>query len=59
MRTEISTKFTRERLEGDLAAAGLDLAHWLTDPERLYAVSLARPRGVATGADALTELRGG
>ena len=43
MRTEISTKFTRERLEGDLAAAGLHLAHWLTDPEELYAVSLARP----------------
>ena len=44
MRTEISTKFTRERLEGDLAAAGLELAHWLTDPQGLYAVSLARPR---------------
>jgi L-histidine N-alpha-methyltransferase len=59
MRIEISTKFTRERLEGDLAAAGLDLAHWLTDPDGLYAVSLARPRGVATGTDALVELRGG
>ncbi|HEV2819428.1 MAG TPA: L-histidine N(alpha)-methyltransferase [Solirubrobacteraceae bacterium] len=43
MRTEISTKFTRERLEGDLAAAGLRLAHWLTDPGELYAVSVARP----------------
>ncbi|MDQ3769191.1 MAG: L-histidine N(alpha)-methyltransferase [Actinomycetota bacterium] len=42
MRTEISTKFTRERLEGDLAAAGLHLAHWLTDAEELYAVSVAR-----------------
>ena len=44
MRTEISTKFTRERLQGDLAAAGLHLAHWLTDPDGLYAVTLARPR---------------
>ena len=43
MRTEISTKFTRERVEGDLAAAGLHLAHWLTDPDELYAVSVARP----------------
>lgn len=44
MRTEISTKFTRERLDGDLAAAGLQLAHWLTDPDELYALSVARPR---------------
>ena len=31
LRTEISAKFTRERLEADYAAAGLELAEWLTD----------------------------
>jgi L-histidine Nalpha-methyltransferase len=45
MRTEISAKFTRERLEGDCAAAGLDLTAWLTDPAGLFALSLARPAG--------------
>src|SRR4051794_28726090 len=43
MRTEISTKFTRERLEADYAAAGLRLAEWLTDARGWYALSLARP----------------
>ena len=43
MRTEISAKFTRERLQGDLAAAGLDLVEFLTDPEGLFALSLSRP----------------
>jgi L-histidine Nalpha-methyltransferase len=42
MRTEISAKFTRERLEGDLAAAGLALAAWHTDPQNWFALSLAR-----------------
>lgn len=42
MRTEISAKFTRERLRGDLAAAGLELAEMLTDPDELFAVSLVR-----------------
>jgi L-histidine Nalpha-methyltransferase len=44
LRTEISAKFTPERLEGDLAAAGLELVHWLTDPEALFALSLSRVR---------------
>jgi L-histidine Nalpha-methyltransferase len=43
MRTEISSKFTRARLESDFAAAGLELAEWLTDPDRLFALTLARP----------------
>jgi L-histidine N-alpha-methyltransferase len=43
LRTEISAKFTPERLEGDLAAAGLELAHWMTDPEGLFALTLSRP----------------
>jgi L-histidine N-alpha-methyltransferase len=43
MRTEISAKFTRARLEGDLAAAGLELVGWYTDAEGRFALSLARP----------------
>ncbi|MEA2396277.1 MAG: L-histidine Nalpha-methyltransferase [Solirubrobacteraceae bacterium] len=42
LRTEISAKFTRERLAGDLAAAGLELRDVLTDPEDLFALSLSR-----------------
>jgi L-histidine N-alpha-methyltransferase len=42
MRTEISAKFTTQRLEGDLAAAGLQLVRWFTDPEQLFALTLAR-----------------
>ncbi len=42
LRTEISAKFTRARLEGDLAAAGLELVRWLTDPDGLFALSLSR-----------------
>jgi L-histidine Nalpha-methyltransferase len=43
MRTEISTKFTRERLETSYADAGLELVEWWTDPDELYALSLAKP----------------
>ncbi len=52
MRTEISTKFTRERLEASYADAGLELVEWGTDPEQLYALSLARraDRGSARSA---------
>ena len=42
MRTEISTKFARPGLEGIYAEAGLELTSWWTDPEGLYALSLAR-----------------
>ncbi|MEA2244433.1 MAG: L-histidine Nalpha-methyltransferase, partial [Solirubrobacteraceae bacterium] len=42
LRTEISAKFTTERLRGDLAAAGLVLVELYTDPPGLFAVSLAR-----------------
>jgi L-histidine N-alpha-methyltransferase len=42
MRTEISAKFTRERLQADLAAAGLELVRWLTDAEQLFALTLSR-----------------
>jgi L-histidine N-alpha-methyltransferase len=42
LRTEISAKFTRARLEADLAAAGLALDGWYTDPRDWFALSLAR-----------------
>jgi L-histidine N-alpha-methyltransferase len=44
LRTEISAKFTPARLERDLSAAGLQLVRWLTDPERLFALTLSRLR---------------
>jgi L-histidine N-alpha-methyltransferase len=43
MRTEISAKFRRERVEAELAAAGLALAAWWTDPGDDFAVSLSVP----------------
>jgi L-histidine N-alpha-methyltransferase len=43
MRTEISAKFTRERVAADLAAAGLSLASWHTDPDEWFALSLSTP----------------
>jgi L-histidine Nalpha-methyltransferase len=42
LRTEISAKFTPERVRADLGAAGLELVRWLTDPEDLFALSLSR-----------------
>jgi L-histidine Nalpha-methyltransferase len=42
MRTEISTKFLRPGLEGIYKEAGLELTDWWTDPDGLYALSLAR-----------------
>ena len=43
VRTEISAKFRRERVEAELAAAGLALDGWWTDPAGDFALSLARP----------------
>ena len=42
MRTEISTKFSRPRLEAVYADAGLELVGWFTDEAGDYALSLAR-----------------
>src|SRR4051812_2995523 len=42
LRTEISAKFTPERLEGDLRAAGLEPAAFLTDDDSRFAVALSR-----------------
>jgi L-histidine N-alpha-methyltransferase len=45
LRTEISAKFTRQRIEADLRAAGLRLEHWYTDPDEMFALSLVAPDG--------------
>lgn len=44
LRTEISAKFTPERISGDLAAAGMELVETLTDQDGLFALTLARIR---------------
>jgi L-histidine N-alpha-methyltransferase len=41
MRTEISAKFRRERVESELAAAGFELVHWWTDRVGDFALSLS------------------
>jgi L-histidine N-alpha-methyltransferase len=41
MRTEISAKFTRERVAAELTAAGLRLSAWHTDASEWFALSLA------------------
>jgi L-histidine N-alpha-methyltransferase len=46
MRTEISAKFTRERVAAELSAAGLVLAGWHTDENDWFALSLARRASV-------------
>jgi L-histidine Nalpha-methyltransferase len=43
LRTEISAKFTPERLQRDFHAAGMELAGMWTDADELFALSLARP----------------
>ncbi|PPS72481.1 L-histidine N(alpha)-methyltransferase [Streptomyces sp. MH60] len=44
LRTEVSAKFRREGVRAELAAAGLDLAHWWTDGEGRFALSLSVAR---------------
>jgi L-histidine N-alpha-methyltransferase len=41
MRTEISAKFRRERVESELAAAGFELVRWWTDRAGDFALSLS------------------
>ncbi len=43
LRTEVSAKFRRERVEAELAAAGLALTSWWTDPDGDFGVSLSVP----------------
>ncbi|WP_370963476.1 L-histidine N(alpha)-methyltransferase [Amycolatopsis sp. cg9] len=42
IRTEISAKFRPSGVEAELAAAGFELAHWWTDSQQRFGVSLAR-----------------
>lgn len=41
LRTEISAKFRRDKVAAELAAAGLRLETWMTDPAEDFALSLA------------------
>lgn len=41
MRTEVSAKFTQDVVRGELADAGMELAHWWTDDAGRFALSLA------------------
>jgi L-histidine Nalpha-methyltransferase len=43
MRTEVSAKFRPERVEAELAAAGLRMTQWWTDPDGDFGVSLSVP----------------
>jgi L-histidine Nalpha-methyltransferase len=40
--TEISTKYDREKVESLLTGTGFELVRWYTDPDELFALSLAR-----------------
>lgn len=44
MLTEISAKFRKEGVDSELADAGLEMTHWLTDPRGDFALSLSRLR---------------
>jgi L-histidine Nalpha-methyltransferase len=43
IRTEISTKFTRARLQEELAGAGMELVAFFTDDDGMFGLSVARP----------------
>ena len=42
IRTEISTKFDRDRVSRLLDRSGFQLVDWFTDPDSLFALSLSR-----------------
>ncbi|MFF4363179.1 L-histidine N(alpha)-methyltransferase [Streptomyces sp. NPDC001604] len=44
LRTEVSAKFRKEGVRTELSAAGLELAHWWTDEEGRFALSLSVAR---------------
>ena len=50
MRTEISAKFTRQRVEAELGEAGLALRRWWTDSHGDFALALAQPAAAAAPA---------
>jgi L-histidine N-alpha-methyltransferase len=43
LRTEVSAKFRRSGVQRELAAAGLAMTHWWTDPDGDFGLSLAVP----------------
>jgi L-histidine N-alpha-methyltransferase len=43
MRTEVSAKFRAVGVRSELAAAGLSMRSWWTDPEGQFGLSLAVP----------------
>jgi L-histidine N-alpha-methyltransferase len=59
MRTEVSAKFTRARVERELSAAGLELVAWCTDPGGDFALSLSRRAAGASGAGPASSAAGG
>lgn len=44
LRTEISAKFRRDGVAGELAASGMELRHWWTDADARFALALVVPR---------------
>ncbi|MGP3986155.1 L-histidine N(alpha)-methyltransferase [Streptomyces sp. 3N207] len=48
LRTEVSAKFRRQGVRAELAAAGMRLHRWWTDPGHRFALSLALPAPVAS-----------
>jgi L-histidine N-alpha-methyltransferase len=58
MRTEISSKFYRYRLEGELARSGFEVSRWYTDPAKDFALVLASvPENGRAGGAPVSELR--
>ena len=41
MRTEVSAKFSKERVQAELTEAGFEMRSWWTDPEGRFALSLS------------------
>jgi len=44
IRTEISCKYDRSRVQSMLAASGFELDRWFTDPDQLFALALAQKK---------------
>jgi len=59
IRTEVSSKFTPERLDGELREAGLALERLLRDDQGLFSVALAAPAGAEPSANGSAEALAG
>jgi L-histidine N-alpha-methyltransferase len=44
LRTEISCKYDRSRIQSMFAASGFELDRWFTDPDQLFALALAQKK---------------